>query len=142
MTDSRSGESEPAGRLCAVADNAAIDRGLNLVRKRQHDGDAGWAPHWLGRWRRRTIEKGLAVAALGAVELAGEDADAAASVDWNRVFGFVHEFTAMARTDAVGLTFRLVAKTRTSPLGSSTSTRSNTARTKRPRFSALRVFQT
>ena len=116
-------------------------RCLNLVRKRQHDGDAGWTPHRLGRRRRRSIDKDLAVAALGAVELAGEDADAIAS--GRRGFVLFHEFTAMARTTgAAGLTFRLAPKTRTSPLGSSTSTRSNTARTKRPRFSALRVSQT
>ena len=41
LANPRSGEPEPRGYVSTGSDSTTIDGGLDLVRERQHDGDAG-----------------------------------------------------------------------------------------------------
>jgi hypothetical protein len=47
----RKGIHATGGRLGTITDNSAVDGGLDLVRERQHDGDASRSANRLGRQR-------------------------------------------------------------------------------------------
>ena len=68
-------EPEPARYVGPAVNHTAVDGGLNLVRERQHDGQAGWAPNRFGRdWR--GIDEPLRVAFANPVEFAGDHSGA------------------------------------------------------------------
>jgi hypothetical protein len=128
LRDPCPGHAKAARHLRTVAHDASVDGLLDLVRERQQDGHSSglanwfWRYHWLGG-------EPLCVAFAAAVELAGDDRAAVQCP-----IGCPHALASATGVVASGAPPVSAMNARTSPLGSSTSTRKITARINPPGF--------